>query len=119
MSRRDDRASLRHMMDHAAEAVEMSVGRTRHELDKDRTLNLALVRLMEIVGEAAARVSQETRKSHPMIPWLNIVALRNRLIHGYDEVDFDVLWQILHGDMPKLIVELRRILDTKGPTDPP
>ncbi|RJO65997.1 MAG: DUF86 domain-containing protein [Myxococcales bacterium] len=119
MSRHDDRTSLRQMLDHAAEAVEMSRGRTPRELDQDRQLNLALVRLMEVVGEAAARVSPETRKEHPSIPWPRVVALRNRLIHGYDEVDFDVLWKILREDMPQLIVELQRILDATRRTGPP
>jgi uncharacterized protein with HEPN domain len=68
-------------------------GKTRPDLDRDRLLNLALVRLLEIVGEAASRMPQEERARHPEIPWSDIVSLRNRLIHGYDEVDFDILWQ--------------------------
>jgi uncharacterized protein with HEPN domain len=114
MSKHDDRVSLRHMLVHAAEAVEMAQGRTREDLDRDRQLNLSLVRLLEIVGEAAARVSPTTRGRHPAIAWPRVVGLRNRLIHGYDEVDFDVLWKILHEDLPQLITELERILDPKG-----
>jgi uncharacterized protein with HEPN domain len=95
MSRHDDEPRLRHMLGHALEAIEMARGRTRADLDTDRQLNLALVRLLEIVGEAAARVSNETRERHPDIPWPEILSLRNRLIHGYDEVDFDILWEIV------------------------
>ena len=69
----------------------MASGRTRGELDTDRQLNLSLVRLLEIVGEAASRVPAEIRVRHPDIPWPEIVGLRNRLIHGYDSVDFDML----------------------------
>ena len=58
-------------------------------------MNLALVRLLEVVGEAASRVPVDERSQYPQIPWSQIVALRNRLIHGYDSVDFDILWQIL------------------------
>ena len=110
MRQPDDRTRLQHMMDHAIEAVGMAEGRTRRDLDGDRTLNLALVRLLEIVGEAAARVSARTREQHVDIPWPDIVALRNRLIHGYDEVDFDILWDIVRHDLPDLIAKLERLL---------
>ncbi len=89
MSRHDARARLLHMLSHAKEAVAMAHGKTRHDLDRDRQLNLALVRLLEIVGEAASRIPDRERSSDPNIPWTHIVSLRNRLIHGYDAVDFD------------------------------
>ncbi len=91
-------------------------GRTRAELDTDRQLNLSLVRLLEIVGEAAGRVPAEERVRHPDIPWPEIVGLRNRLIHGYgyDSVDFDILWQILSNDLPPLIAALEKALEAKG-----
>ena len=72
-------------------------------------LCLALVRLAEIVGEAAARVSTEFQQSHPAIPWPQIVSLRNRLIHGYDAVDLDILWRVLKEDFPQLIAELQKL----------
>jgi uncharacterized protein with HEPN domain len=98
------------MLDHASEAIEMAGGRRREDLDKDRMLNLSLVRLVEIVGEAATHVSQTNRSRFSNIPWPQIVGLRNRLIHGYDQVDFEVLWKIIQEDLPPLVVELRRIL---------
>jgi uncharacterized protein with HEPN domain len=91
------------MLDHAREAVAMAGGRTRSELDTDRQLNLSLVRLLEIVGEAASRMPAEERGRYPEIPWPEIVSLRNRLIHGYDSVDFDILWQVVTDDLPPLI----------------
>jgi len=81
----------------------MAGGRKRADLDSDRQFNLALVRLLEIVGEAANRVPEDQRARIPEVPWLQIVGLRNRLIHGYDEVDFDILWQIVSRDLPRLI----------------
>ena len=113
MSLRDDRARLEHMLEHAEEAVAMAAGRSREDLDTDRQLNLSLVRLLEIVGEAAARVSEERRSASPAIPWPDIVGLRNRLVHGYDEVDFDILWDIIEIDLPPLVDQLRKII---GPT---
>ena len=85
-------------------------GRTRAQLDSDRQLNLSLVRLLEIVGEAAGRVPAEDRASHPDIPWAEIVGLRNRLIHGYDSVDFDILWLIVSDDLPPLVAALETAL---------
>ncbi|MBZ0252038.1 MAG: DUF86 domain-containing protein [Candidatus Methylomirabilis sp.] len=113
MTRRDPRAALHHMRDHAREAVDMARGRTRADLDEDRSLNLSLVRLLEIVGEAAGRVPPERRAEAPAIPWPQIVGLRNRLIHGYDDVDFNVLWAIVTEDLPPLIGELDRVLATE------
>ncbi len=88
----------------------MAQGKTRRDLDKDRKLNLALVRLLEVVGEAATRTPQPERGKYPQIPWREITGLRNRLIHGYDSVDFDILWQIVVGDLPSLITALEKIL---------
>ncbi len=110
MTRHDDDARLRHMRDHAREAVQLALGRARADLDADRSFNLATTRLLEIIGEAAARVPQATRDHYPQIPWSAIAGMRNRLIHGYDEVDFDVLWDVVQYDLPALIVELEKVL---------
>ncbi len=110
MSRREAAVRLRHMLDHAREAVEMAHGKARSDLDSDRKLNLALVRLLEIVGEAATRMTLAERNQYPGIPWEGIVGLRNRLIHGYDSVDFDILWQIVTKDLPPLIKSLEKVL---------
>ncbi len=101
---------LRHMLDAAREAAQMAQGRTRADLDADRPLNLSLVRLLEVVGEAASRVPTGDRTKYSGIPWPQIVGLRNRLIHGYDNVDFDILWQIVTQDLPPLIAELAKVL---------
>ncbi|MHB8767376.1 MAG: HepT-like ribonuclease domain-containing protein [Deferrisomatales bacterium] len=93
------------MLDHAREAVELARGKRREDLDRERLLNLAPVRLPEVVGEAAARVPREDRLRYPSIPWPEIVSLRNRLIHGYDQVDFDILWEIVRRDLPHLVRE--------------
>ena len=110
MTRRDEEIALRHMLDHAREAVEMVSGHVRSDLDDSRMLELALVRLVEIVGEAAGRVREETRVRHTTIAWRQVIGMRNRLIHGYDAVDRDVLWNTVSGDLPGLIAELERIL---------
>jgi uncharacterized protein with HEPN domain len=112
MSRRDDSVSLRQMLDHAREATLLIQGRSRLDLDTDRTFALALTRLMEIIGEAAKRVSEPTREKHPHVPWRSIIGMRNRVIHGYDEVDLDVLWDSIQLDLPPLIEQLEDILES-------
>ena len=116
MTRYDDPTRLRHMLDRAAEAVAMTRDRTRQDLDTDRQLSLALTRLLEIVGEAATRVSPGTRRRYSQIPWDEVIGLRNRLVHAYDKVDFDILWDIIQYDLPPLITHLHRILD-EGPLE--
>jgi uncharacterized protein with HEPN domain len=101
-----DESRLEDMLQHAEEAVRFAAGRTRADLDLDRQLNLSLVRLLEIIGEAAAHVTPATRKQHPGIPWPQIVGLRNQLIHAYSTVDFDILWDIIRIDLPPLIAQL-------------
>jgi uncharacterized protein with HEPN domain len=82
----------------------------RGDLDNDRVFALALTRLLEILGEAASRVSEATRINLSGIAWSSIVGLRNRLIHGYDEVDYDILWKIVDHDLPPLIAVLKAFL---------
>ena len=115
MAKHDDRMRLCHMRDHAREAVAMLSGRARADLERNRMLELALVRLVEIVGEAAARVSAAGRARWPAIPWPQIVGMRHRLVHGYDKVDRKVLWDTVKTDLPPLIAEMERILGEAGP----
>jgi uncharacterized protein with HEPN domain len=112
-----DPIRLRHMRDAAREAIELTQDKVRADLDCDRLLNLALVRLMEIVGEAAARVSADFRADHPEIPWPLIVGLRNRLIHGYDSVDFDILWAVLTADLPPLVASIDLLIGDPLPKE--
>lgn len=110
MSRHDELIRLRHMRDHAAEAIAITKGRKRDDLATDRLLELALVRLMEIIGEAAGRISPDTRAKMPYIPWSDVVAMRNRLIHGYDSVDHDILWDTIRYDLPSLLTAVDSLL---------
>lgn len=110
MSRHDPMVRVRHMLDHAREAVEMVKGKTRADLDADRQLNLALVRLVEVIGEAAARIPDDFRARYPQVPWRQIVGMRHRMIHDYDVIDFDILWAVLRQDLPPLIEQLEGIV---------
>jgi uncharacterized protein with HEPN domain len=106
MTLHDDTVALRHMRDHVAESIELAGDHQREDLEEDRVFTLALTKLVEIIGEAAARVSEELRESHKEIPWRQIIGTRNRLIHGYDAVDHDILWGIVDRELPGLLRQL-------------
>jgi uncharacterized protein with HEPN domain len=98
------------MLDAAREALGFAAGRSRADLDSDRMLVLSLVKSIEIIGEAASKVSEETRQKHAAVPWIDIVAMRNRLIHAYYEVDLDRVWDTLDADLPPLVAELEKVI---------
>ena len=116
--RRDDDIRLRHMMDAAREAVAFARGRTRADLDKDRQLVLALVKAVEIVGEAATQVTEPTRQRLPQIPWERIVGMRNRLVHAYFDINLDIVWKTVRGDLPELISLLEPAIPSERRSTP-
>jgi uncharacterized protein with HEPN domain len=97
------------MLDYARRAADAVDGRSREVLDTDAVLVGALERF-EVIGEAANRLSESTRESTPEIPWHEIIAMRNRLIHGYFAVDLDILWTVVHDDLPALVTALEPIV---------
>jgi len=114
MLTREDTTRLKHMLDHSREAIALLHGKERQDLDNDRLLQLGLMRLIEIVGEAASRVSREAASRYSKIPWPQVVSIRNRLIHGYDFADFDILWQTITEDLPPLVTELEAIIQKQS-----
>lgn len=94
------------MREAAASALEMAAGRTRTELDENLMLRMALTRSLEILGEAAAKVTPATRAQLPSIPFGQIVSMRNRLIHAYFDVDLDIVWTTVSEDLPTIIPAL-------------
>ena len=112
-----DSVRLRHMLDAARKAVQFSQSRSRSDLDANEMLALALVRLLEIIGEAASGVSTDVRERCPEIPWSQVVSTRNRLIHGYYDIDLSIVWAIVTHDLPPLITELKKLISLGvGPT---
>ena len=106
----DDNARLRHMLEASREALSFVEGQTRSTLDSNRILSLALVKEIEIIGEAASKISKEFQEAHPQFPWPAIVGMRNRLVHGYFDVDLDRLWDTINAALPPLITELQKIM---------
>lgn len=99
------------MLDAAAKATKFTRGKTRQNLESDDELSLALARLVEIIGEAASKVTMETQSKHPEIEWRDIIDTRNRLIHAYETVNMDILWQIVTVDIQALIPKLQRVVE--------
>ena len=110
---KSDVVRLHHILDAVTKALKFTATKSRKDLDTDEQMALALVRLIEIMGEAASRMTIETQNTHPGIPWRRIIGTRNRLIHGYDRVDLDILWQIVNADLPPLAIELQKIVNDK------
>ncbi len=109
---RSDNERLSDMIE-AGEKIAERVARGRAAFDGNEDVQLALVRLLEIIGEAAAGLSAEFRAQHPDIPWRLIVGMRGRIVHRYLDIDHDVLWQTASDDVPSLLERIRRI-QTEG-----
>lgn len=107
--RAEDRVRLRHMIDAAESALRFIQGRNRADLDRDEMLLFALVRAVEIIGEAASRVSDEGRTNAPRVPWSVVVGMRNRLVHAYFDIDRDILWTTVTQALPPLLAQMKSI----------
>ena len=99
---------LQHMLEAAQEALEFAQGATREDLETNRMLAHALVRCLSLVGEAARQVSLKTRQKRPAIPWQDIIGMRNRLVHAYYDINYDVVWQTVKEDLPSLVAALEQ-----------
>jgi uncharacterized protein with HEPN domain len=101
-----DADRIAHMREAAEKAVRYAGGRDRPDLDVDEVLRLALTKLVEIVGEAAKQVTEETRLEHPRVPWSAAARMRDRLIHHYFDINLDVLWRTVTAELPPLVEQL-------------
>jgi uncharacterized protein with HEPN domain len=102
----DDLVYLGHMLDMARKAVTRVEGKSRAEFDADEDLRIVLVHFNQVIGEAARRVSAETRALHPEIPWDGIVGMRHRLVHDYMDIDQDIVWEVATNRLQPLIEQL-------------
>lgn len=118
----DDRVRLQHMLEAAQAAQGFAQGRAKKDLDSDIMFSFAVVRALEIVGEAAKNISASFKVAHPEIPWRDIGRTRDIYAHGYFVLKTDRVWQVLQHDLPPLIAQLEAILhapETGGEADGP
>ena len=111
----DDGVRLQHMVDAGDAIAGFMAGRTQEDLGRDQMLLFAVTRAVEIIGEAAARLTEATRAQAPHLPWTAIVSMRNRLIHGYFDVDPDIVWRTVSDEIPALLPHLRDLLASADP----
>ena len=106
---RNDTVYVGHMLDTARKAVEKMERKSRADFDSDENLRLALAYLIQIIGEAASRVSLTFREAHEAIPWSEIIGMRQKIVHDYLGVDYDIVWEVVTADLPILLRELEQV----------
>ena len=109
----EDRIRVDHMIESAEMVSDFISGKNRADLDSDRMLYLAVVRAVEVIGEAASKVSPETRRGATNIPWQTIIAMRNRIVHAYQDINRTIVWRTANEEIPKLLSELRSLIDER------
>jgi uncharacterized protein with HEPN domain len=109
MSAIDDKTRLQHILDAGQKIQNFAAEHTRESFEKDEMLQLALVRLIEIIGEAASKISQEFRDEHTTIAWQAIIGMRNRLVHAYFAIDYDIVWNTISIAIPELVKQIKAI----------
>ena len=102
----DDRLRLQHMFDAINEILSFIKGKEQKELDENRMLSLAIVKLLEIIGEASKKLSKSFKDNHPNIPWRKMTGLRDIIIHHYYELDDDIIWNVIQDELPRIEEEL-------------
>jgi len=107
---RRDEVYLLDMLLAARKAIKFIDGIDHIEFQDNEIIQNAVMRPLEIIGEASARISTEFRKAHPGIPWRDMVGLRNRLIHEYFRIDFDAVWDTIQNDLPSLIEQIEPLI---------
>jgi len=120
MTQRDDQVYVGHMLDTANKAIGFVQGLTIDDFDNNELLRLSLTHLLQVIGEAARRVSPDFRATYPQIDWKAIVGMRSKVVHDYLNVDEDIVWDTVTNELPTLIAELEKILnpnDTKEHTN--
>lgn len=111
---KDDLVYVGHMLDKAQEALSLVHGKTRQDYDRDTVIRLALTHLIQVIGEAARRVSPSFCERCPQTPWDAIAGMRNKIVHDYMDVDEDIVWDSVVHELPLLVAELKRIVPVEN-----
>lgn len=111
---RDDTFHLRYMLEAAQISLSFAQGRTRDSLDDDLLFFYALVKAVEIIGEAASHLTDDFKAQHPEVEWRDIIGMRNRLVHVYYDINHDLLWRAAQDDVPALIPQLEAAIQQRS-----
>ena len=115
---KDNTVYLRHILDAIEQIEDYLKGISEDQFVQTRLLQDGVVRQLEIIGEASRNLSEQFRKKHPEVPWNQIISMRNRITHGYINVNFRIVWEITQNDLPPLKEQVRGILDKRNTADP-
>ena len=107
-----DLPRLKHMLDSTEAILSFVKGKRRSSLDRDRLLLSAVLREFEIIGEAASRITEKTKKQFPHVPWKELIGMRNRLIHAYFDVDHDIVWKTIREYLPSFQKQLEQAINS-------
>ena len=113
MAKSHDIDRLHHMLDSAKKAVEYSQNKSLEEIKSNELLSLALIRLLEVFGEAAKCTSKDLQQRHPGIPWVEIIGTRAWVAHGYMDIDMHIVYNVLAHDLPPLVEKLQRVIEAE------
>jgi uncharacterized protein with HEPN domain len=108
-----DLGYLLDILHEARTALTFVAGKTIHEFEEDTLCQYAVIRAIEVLGEAAGRVSDDFRESHPEVPWRRMIGMRNRMIHGYDDIVLSIVWEVVQADIPELIRTIEPLAPTR------
>ena len=106
---KDDLVYVGHMLDTARKAMDLVKGKDRTDYNSEAAIRYALAHLLQVIGEAARRISQDFCKIHPEIPWKAIIGMRHKVVHDYMNVDEDVVWDTVQQELPPLMEKLSKI----------
>jgi uncharacterized protein with HEPN domain len=111
MPNRDDIVRIQHMIEAANEAKDILGDTARENLPKNKTIANAVVRSLEVLGEAASKLSEGFQKEHASVPWKKIIVMRNRLIHAYFDINYDIVFATVKEDIPAILPQLQKIIE--------
>lgn len=114
---KDDLIYVGHMLDSTYTTQRLLAGKSRSEYDRDEALQLAVAHLLQVIGEAARRVSAEYKAQHPSVPWAAIIGMRHKVVHDYLAVDYDIVWETATQDLPGLATILVGLVPPETPSE--
>ncbi|MGL5082965.1 MAG: HepT-like ribonuclease domain-containing protein [Microcoleaceae cyanobacterium] len=114
MTAQDNLSRLKHIVDACHEAENFILGQSKENLKNNRMLALALVKELEIIGEAANNISMDCQLRYPHVPWKDMIGMRNRLVHAYFGMNYDIVWQTVTESLPLLLAEIEAIIEEGG-----
>jgi uncharacterized protein with HEPN domain len=109
--KRDDRVYLNHMLDAITQVETYLNSATKQQFIEENMLHDAVIRQLEIVGEASRNISEEIQEKYSLVPWGQIIAMRNRIVHAYFDVNLEIAWDIYTHDLPELKLQIQKILN--------